>query len=94
MSLFIVRIELDSNIYSDFEILHRAMELSGFKKTIKSNDGTEYHLPRAEYNISTSVSRSAVLKLAENAAAKTYKKAEILVTESGGVSWSGLDKVK
>lgn len=94
MSSFTVRIELDSNIYSDFEILHRAMELSGFKKTIKSDEGIEYHLPRAEYNISTSLSRSAVLKLAENAAAKTDKKAEILVTESSGRSWSGLNKVK
>jgi len=94
MSSFTVRVELDSNIYSDFEILHKAMELGGFKKTITSDDSVEYHLPRAEYNISTSASRSAVLKLAENAAAKTYKKAEILVTESSGRSWSGLNKVR
>jgi hypothetical protein len=94
MSSFTVRIELDSNIYSDFEILHKAMELNGFKKTIKSDDGIEYHLPRAEYNISTSINRSAVLKLAENAAAKTFKKAEILVTESIGRTWSGLNKVR
>jgi hypothetical protein len=94
MSSFTVRIELDSNIYSDFEILHRAMELSGFKKTIKADDGVEYHLPRAEYNIFTSADRSAVLKLAENAASKTYKKAEVLVTESNGRSWSGLNKVR
>lgn len=94
MSSFTVRIELDSNVYSDFEILHRAMDASGFKKTIKSDDGVEYHLPRAEYNISTSIERSVVLKLAENAVAKTYRKAEILVTESCGRIWSGLYKVQ
>jgi len=93
MSSFTVRIELDSNIYSDFEILHKAMEINGFKKTISGTDG-EYHLPRAEYNISTSVSRSAVLKLAEDAVARTHKKGEILVTESLGRTWSGLNKVR
>jgi len=93
MSSFTVRVELDSNIYSDFEILHRAMELNGFKKTISGTDG-EYHLPRAEYSISTSVSRAAVLKLAEDAVAKTHKKGEILVTESAGRTWSGLSKVR
>lgn len=94
MSSYTVRIELDGNIYADYEILHKAMEMKGFKKTITSNDGIEYHLPRAEYNISTSSDRSSVLKATEDAVAKTNKKAEILVTESKGRTWSGLSKVK
>lgn len=94
MSNYTVRIELDSNIYSDFEILHKAMELSGFSKTITNSNGTEYHLPRAEYNISTSSNKLDVLKVAEIAASKTNKNAEILVTESNGRVWSGLNKVK
>lgn len=94
MSAYTIRIELDSNIYADFEILHNAMEMKGFKKTITSNDGVEYHLPRAEYNISTSSDKSIVLKAAEDAVIKTNKKAEILVTESKSRTWSGLSKVK
>lgn len=94
MSSFTIRIELNSNVYSDFEILHEAMTLNGFKKTIMSDGGVEYHLPRAEYNISTSIGKSAVLKLTENAVTKTGKEAEILVTESKSRIWSGLHKVK
>lgn len=94
MSLYIVRIELDSNIYADFEILHNEMSAKGFKKTIVSNNGVAYHLPKAEYTISTLSDRSGVLKITEEAVIKTNKKAEILVTESKGVSWSGLSKVK
>lgn len=94
MSSYTVRIELGSNNYSDFEPLHRAMTANGFKKTIVSDGGVEYHLPRAEYIISTLKSKSAVLDLAKNAVLQTGKVAEILVTESNGRIWSGLNLVK
>ncbi|MDD3150758.1 MAG: hypothetical protein PHV68_07970 [Candidatus Gastranaerophilales bacterium] len=93
MSSYTVRIELDSNVYSDFEVLHNAMKVNGFKKTIISSDGIEYYLPRAEYDISTLKDRSIVLDLAKDAVIKTGKKAEILVTESNGRTWSGLKLV-
>lgn len=94
MSTYTVRIELGSNNYPDFEILHNAMSAKGFEKTITSDDGIEYYLPRAEYNISTSKNRSSVLDLAKSAVAVIGKKAEILVTESKGRTWSGLSEVK
>jgi hypothetical protein len=94
MGTYTVRIELDSNNYPDFEILHKAMSSSGFSKTIISDEGKEYHLPRAEYNLSTTYNRAEVLNLAENAVARTGKGAEILVTESKARTWSGLKLVK
>jgi len=94
MSSYTVRIELDSKNYSDFELLHRAMATNGFKKTIVSEGGAEYHLPRAEYIISTLKNKSAVLDLAKNAVLQTGKTAEILVTESNGRVWFGLNLVK
>jgi hypothetical protein len=94
MSTYTVRIELDSNNYPDFEVLHKAMASLGFSKTIVSDEGKEYYLPRAEYNLSTSNNRAEVLNFAENAVTKTGKNAEILVTESRARTWSGLKLVK
>jgi len=94
MSSFTVRIELHSEVYSDFELLHSAMQKEGFSRLITSDDGITYHLPRAEYDIYTSKNRSVVLEAVKRAVAITRKTAEILVTESAGRTWSGLTPVK
>lgn len=95
MSTYTVRVELHSNIYNpDFKILHSAMENEGFSKLITSDNDKVYHLPRGEYNISTSKDRSQVLKAAERAVQATGESAEILITESLGRSWSGLTEKK
>lgn len=95
MSTYTVRVELHSNQYTpDFEILHSAMQGEGFSKLIKSDDGKTYHLPRGEYNISTSKDRSQVLNAAKRAVAITRESAEILVTESAGRTWSELTEKK
>ena len=92
MNTYTVRIELHSNIYSDFDNLHEFMRQKGFSRFITSDDGVTYHLPRAEYNISTSKNRSQVLDLAKSTVNSTGKTAEILVTESYGRSWHNLTK--
>ncbi len=46
---FIIRIELNSNILADFNVLHQAMHAKGFSQTITSDDGVEYRLPKATY---------------------------------------------
>ena len=92
MNSYTVRVELHSNIYSDFETLHESMRQEGFSRLITSDDGITYHLPRAEYNISTSKSRSQVLEAVKRAVRSTGETAEILVTESKGRSWHNLTK--
>lgn len=94
MNTYTVRIELDSNSYPDFEVLHKAMSSLGFSKTIISNGGKEYYLPRAEYNLLTTYNKEEILNFAQNAVTKTGKSAEILVTESKARTWSGLKFVK
>ncbi len=95
MNKYTVRVELHSNQYNpDFETLHRAMKDKGFSKLITSGNGKTYHLPRGEYNISTSKSRSEVLDTVERAVQATRKSAEILVTEALGRTWSGLAEKK
>lgn len=92
MRKYTVRVELHSNQYSDFEMLHQAMAQKGFSKLITSGGGEIYHLPRGEYSIETPSDLSWVLGSVKNAVQETGQDAEILVTESRGRTWHGLTK--
>jgi hypothetical protein len=87
------RVELHKAYEDDYGVLHAAMEQRGFSRQITNDDGVTYHLPTAEYNYSGSKTRSRVLELAKEAASETNKKYAVLVTESNGRSWSGLEHV-
>jgi photosystem II stability/assembly factor-like uncharacterized protein len=91
MTNFTVRVELHKATWDDYETLHAAMGNHEFSRDITADDGNTYHLPTAEYNISTSQNRSSVLASAKTAASQTGKKASILVTESAGRTWSNLE---
>jgi hypothetical protein len=93
MAKFTVRVELHSASYSDYETLHAAMECRGFSRFITSDDGKTYHLPTAEYDRSGVLTRQQVLESAKVAAAETGKSFEVLVTESDGRTWYGLQAV-
>jgi hypothetical protein len=90
---FTVRVELHAADDDDYETLHGAMKTEGFSRRITSGDGITYHLPTAEYNREADLTKEDILESAKRAAAKTSRKAAILVTESNGRIWSGLDKV-
>lgn len=87
------RIELHDADSDDYEILHAAMEAEGFERTITSYDGVTYHLPTAEYYRETNLTRQEVLDAAKHAATETDRKFGAVVTESNGITWSGLSKV-
>jgi hypothetical protein len=93
LATFTTRVELHKAYEDDYEVLHAAMEQRGFSRQITSDDGVTYHLPTAEYNYSGSETRSRVLELAKEAASETNKKYAVLVTESKGRSWSGLEHI-
>ena len=93
MSSFTTRVELHSANYSDYETLHSAMGRQGFSRTIRGDDGVEYHLPTAEYNLIENITRAQVLEKAKVAASYTGKSSSIIVTESNGRTWSGLSSV-
>jgi hypothetical protein len=94
MASFTTRVELHGATYSDYETLHAAMDAEGFSRKIKSDDGTVYHLPTAEYNRIGELTRAQVLAAAKRAAAKTNKRYAVLVTESVARTWEGLEKAK
>ena len=94
MASFTTRVELHSATYSDYETLHKAMETEGFSRQIKADSGTWYHLPTAEYDRSGVLTRAQVLESAKRAASKTNKAFAVLVTESNGRTWEGLQQIK
>lgn len=93
MTSYTTRIELHKAQDGDYGKLHAAMEKKGVTRTIESDDGTVYQLPTAEYNFIGTETRKEVLELAKNAAATVRPKYAVLVTQSAGRTWSGLEKI-
>jgi hypothetical protein len=97
MNKYTTRVELfdtDDGTSEEYTKLHAAMEKAGFSRTIKSDEGHEYHLPPAEYNFEGNRARKEVIELAKTAAAKSGKEYSVIVTESNGRTWHNLKPVK
>jgi hypothetical protein len=93
MAAFTTRVELHDAVSSDYDKLHEEMKNRGFKQTVRSDDGITYQLPDAEYNYSGDITRLEVRDKAKAAASQVKKSFGILVTESDGRAWYGLEKV-
>lgn len=92
MASFTVRIVLKNGDWDDYEKLYARMETKGFKKEIESRDGQVYELPDAEYNFEGVATKDEVFEKAKVAAAGVGLKYSVLVTESKGRLWRGLEK--
>jgi hypothetical protein len=90
MPRFTVRVELHQAKAEDYEVLHTAMEGEGFSRFITSDDGTRFHMPWAEYNRESNITRDAVLESAKRAANRTRKTYGVLVTEGTARVWFNL----
>ena len=90
MARYTVRVELHNADNDDYESLHEYMEEEGFTRYIVDKDGEKYQLPTAEYNISSSGDKYAVLEKAKRAASRTGKRYMVLVTTSAGRTWHNL----
>jgi hypothetical protein len=95
MYSYTVRIEMHSNVFLNFSLLHIKMAGEGFSRTIVADNAVEYHLPRATYVIrGTHLSLSQVLEAATRALAGTGQTGEVLVSQTSTWRWSGLAPVK
>lgn len=94
MAQYITRVELHDAVWSDYTKLHEAMRGQGFSQAIASDDGTIYELPPAEYNYIGQETRGQVLDKAQRAARTVKSSFAVLVTESNGVTWTGLKVLK
>lgn len=90
MARYTVRVELHRADSDDYDLLHEFMEAEGFFRYIVDGDDVKHQLPTAEYNISSSGDRDAILKRAKQAASQTGKQYMVLVTESNGRTWWNL----
>ena len=88
---FTTRVLLHHATDDDYEKLHEEMEAEGFTRTIISSDGTEYHLPQAEYNKMGVFTGEAVREAAQRAARKTGKKK---CNNSNTKYWALLDRTR
>jgi hypothetical protein len=93
MAEFSVRVELHGAEWEDYDTLRVEMETEGFASTIAGSGGAAYELPAGEYACSGEFTGQQVLARARRAADRTAFSYAVLVTESVGRVWSGLEPV-
>jgi hypothetical protein len=90
MTWFTTRVELHNADWSDYTQLHAQMKRQGFVQTISSSDGKVYELPPAEYFLEGGLTKTQVLERAKAAAGAVKKSFAAVVSETTGMTWSGL----
>jgi len=70
------------------------LKREGFSQSITGDDGSIYELPPAEYNYIGQETRGQVHDKAHRAARTVKPSFAVVVTESNGVTWSGLKVLK
>lgn len=91
MADFTVRVELHGAEWEDYDALRVEMEAEGFSAVVQGSGGMAYELPAGEYVLSGEFTRSQVLVRAGRAADRSGYSYAILVTESVGRAWRGLE---
>jgi len=90
MASFLVRIELLSATWDDYEQLHSEMSSRGFSRQITGSNGYRYRLPTAEYTMGAVLSLEDVRTLAAAAAQATGRQFGVIVAEFVRSGWQGL----
>jgi hypothetical protein len=90
MGNYLVRVELHSATWDDYESLHAEMADRGFSREITGADGVSYQLPTAEYVIYSESALERVRALAAEAAKTTGRKFGVIVAEYSRSAWAGL----
>lgn len=94
MAWFITRVELHGATNNDYQLLHIAMQAWGFSRVVMSDQNVKYDLPPAEYFWDGTLTRNQVLEQAKKAANTTGCRFSVVVAETSGLSWFGLDQVQ
>lgn len=91
MADFTVRVELHGAEWEDYDALRVEMEAEGFSAVVRGSGGMAYELPAGEYALSGDVTRQQVLARAKRGANRSGYSYAVLVTESAGRAWYGLE---
>ncbi|MDN8618333.1 hypothetical protein [Variovorax ginsengisoli] len=93
MASFTIRMVLHKATWDDYTQLATEMAREGFGDIITADDGKRYRMPDAEYT-GTAVDRATALNKAAAAATRVVgSRFAVLVTESAGRTWQGLEEV-
>jgi len=92
MSTFVIRVELHSATWQDYDTLHQEMGKEGFNRTIRADDGVSYQLPTAEYAATSSSTTAQVLEAAKRAATRTGKSFGVIASQTMNSTWNGLQR--
>ena len=87
---FAIRIEVHGAEWEDYDALRVEMEAEGFAAVVRGRAGA-YALPTGQYARAGELTRAQVLTRARRAAGRTGCDCAVLVTESAGRAWWGLD---
>lgn len=90
MARFTVRVELHDADWDQYMKLYEKMGKQGFSDVIKTEKGA-VKMPPAEYNYDGTATKEQVLEKAKSAASQVVHSFAVLVTESNGRTWYGLD---
>lgn len=93
MSAFVVRVVLHDATWDEYTKLYEKLAKQGFTDIITAGDGSKYKMPPAEYYFVGNNTQAGVLELAKTSAASVKASYEVMVTESLGVTWSGLKQL-
>ena len=92
MAQFIIRVVLKDNAtWDDYTRLASALAARNITDVITADDGRRYKMPPAEYQCTANMDASGVRQIAEAAISTVGKRYAVLVTQSQGSSWIGLD---
>jgi hypothetical protein len=91
MPEFTVRVEVHGAAWEDYDALRVEMETDGFSSAVRGSGGTAYELPIGEYAFCADWTRQQVLERARRVVERGGYPCAVLVTESAGRAWCGLD---
>lgn len=91
MSSYTIRIELRDAVAEDYIRLQSEMKGQGFRRSLICKSGTIYWLPAEEYSCISFECRQEILDKVFKLAASINMNPAVLVTESSGRTWRGLD---
>lgn len=89
----IVRVELPDEPEGDYDVLHEAMRLAGFSRTIVGDSGRRWHLPHAVYTRRTSEKAVTVRDQVTRLARAAHPSPRVMVEVTLQCAWSNLREV-
>lgn len=90
MTWYLARMELHNANSHDYSELHERMEAQGYTRTIRSDSGSSYWLPTAEYELIGEMSCDDAFERAKTAGAGTGKLFGAVVVQYSRAKWYGL----